>query len=250
MREEVVLITGGGRGIGAACARLAAKRANVVVNYLKNATAAEETCHAIEVAGGKAISVQADAAQDGDIGTLYHTIDREFGPLTGLINNAGVVDRHQRLDQIKAQRIEHIFQVNVFGPMLCAREAVRRMSTRHGGSGGAIVNISSGAALTGAPGVYVDYASSKGAIDTFTLGLAREVAREGIRVNGVRPGMIHTEIHSSGGAADRVNDVSDQIALGRGGTADEVAEAVIWLLSDQASYVTGAILNVNGGGFR
>ena len=246
--KPVLLITGGSRGIGAATARLAAQAGYAVaVNYHANSLAADAVVAEIRAQGGTAMAVAADVAHEEQILAMFARIDAKLGPLTALVNNAGVVDRAQRVDEMSAQRLQRIFQTNVLGSMLCAREAVRRMSTRHGGAGGAIVNLSSVAATLGSPGQYVDYAASKAAIDTFTVGLAREVATEGIRVNAVRPGIIDTDIHASGGQPDRAQRLASTIPMQRPGRADEVAHAVMWLLSDQASYTTGAILDVGGG---
>ena len=244
----IVLITGASRGIGAATARLAARHGyDVCVNYLSNRAAAETMVEDIEAAGQRAVAVSADVSRETDVVRLFETCDRTLGPLTALVNNAGILDRQMQIEDMDAARIQRVLAVNVTGSFLCAREAVRRMSNRHGGRGGAIVNISSAASRFGSPGEYVDYAASKGAIDTFTLGLALEVADAGIRVNAVRPGIIDTEIHASGGEPDRVNRVQARIPMHRAGTAEEVAEAVIWLLSNAASYSTGAILDVSGG---
>lgn len=246
--DKVLLVTGGSRGIGAATARLAAQAGwAVAVNYADNALAADEVVRAIRAAGGRALAVQGDVADEAQVLRMFETVDAKLGRLTGLVNNAGVVDVTARLDEMSVARWRRMFDINVIGSMLCAREAVRRMSTRHGGSGGAIVNLSSAASRLGSPGQYVDYAAAKGAIDAFTIGLAKEVAIEGIRVNAVRPGLIETEIHASGGLPDRVRDLSPQVPMQRGGTADEVAQAIVWLLSDAASYTTMSLLDVSGG---
>jgi NAD(P)-dependent dehydrogenase (short-subunit alcohol dehydrogenase family) len=244
----VVLITGGGRGIGAATARLAAGRGYAVcVNYLRDREAAESVVRAITAGGGRALAVAGDVAVEKDVERLFQECDRALGKLTALVNNAGIVARQSRVEAMDAARLQRMFATNVVGAFLCAREAIRRMSTTHGGRGGAIVNISSGAARLGSPGEYVDYAASKGAIDTMTLGLAKELAQEGIRVNCVRPGFVHTEIHASGGEPDRIERLRGGIPMQRGGEPEEVARAVLWLLSDEASYSTGAILDVTGG---
>ena len=246
--DGVVMITGGSRGIGAACARLAAAGGYAVcVNYTSHATAAEGVAGAIEAAGGRAIAVKADVAIEADVVRLFEACDRELGRVTALINNAGVVAPAARVDQMGAARIMRLLQVNVLGFFLAAREAVRRMSTRHGGKGGVIVNISSAAARLGSPAEYVDYAASKGAIDTMTLGLAKEVAGEGIRVVAIRPGLIDTDIHESQGAVGRLERLTPRIPLKRAGSAEEVAQAAVWLMGDEASYVTGTILDVAGG---
>ena len=243
-----VLVTGGSRGIGAACA-LACARAgcDVAVNYARDGAAAEAVAAAVRALGRRAVAVQADVAQESEVLRLFATVDAELGTLTALVNNAGVVDVAARVDEMSVDRLTRMFAINVLGSILCAREAVRRMSTRHGGRGGAIVNLSSVAARLGAPGQYVDYAAAKGAIDVFTLGLAREVAAEGVRVNAVRPGIIDTDIHASGGQPDRALRLAPQVPMQRPGRAEEVASAVAWLLSDEASYTTGAILDVGGG---
>jgi NAD(P)-dependent dehydrogenase (short-subunit alcohol dehydrogenase family) len=246
--QQIALITGASRGIGAATA-LAAARAGyaVAVNYTANSLAADEVVRQIRAAGGTAITVQADVAQEDQVLAMFAKVDAKLGRLTALVNNAGVVDVACRVDAMSVARMQRMLATNVLGSMVCAREAVLRMSTRHGGAGGSIVNISSVAATLGSPGQYVDYAASKGAIDTFTVGLAREVAAEGVRVNAVRPGLIDTEIHASGGQPDRAHRLAAQVPMQRPGTAAEIAAAIVWLLSDQASYTTGAILDVGGG---
>jgi NAD(P)-dependent dehydrogenase (short-subunit alcohol dehydrogenase family) len=246
--DQVLLITGGSRGIGATTALLAAQRGYAVaVNYTANSLAADEVVRQIRAGGGTALTVQADVADEAQVLAMFEKVDAKLGRLTALVNNAGVVDVAQRVDEQSLARWRRMFEINVFGSLLCAREAVRRMSTRHGGTGGAIVNVSSVAATLGAADQYVDYAAAKGAIDVFTLGLAREVAAEGVRVNAVRPGVIDTEIHASGGQPGRAQRLAPQIPLQRPGTAQEIANAIVWLLSDQASYATGSILDVTGG---
>jgi len=245
---DVVIVTGGGRGIGAATARLAAERGYAVcVNYRANGAAAQAVAAAARAAGAKAIAVQADIAREADVVRLFDTAAAELGPITALVNNAGILERQGRLDAMEVARIERVFATNVTGAFLCAREAVRRMSRRHGGAGGAIVNVSSIAAILGAPGEYVDYAASKGAIDTLTVGLAREVAEEGIRVNAVRPGVIRTDIHANGGEPGRVERVKSAVPMRRGGEPEEVARAILWLLSSESSYCTGTFIGVAGG---
>lgn len=246
--QRTVLVTGGGRGIGAATARLAAQRGwAVAVNYANDATAANQVVAAIRGGGGRALALQADVAAEAQVLAMYAEIDRQLPPLGALVNNAGVVDLPTRVDAISVARLQRMFAINVFGSFVCAREAVKRMSTRHGGAGGAIVNLSSAAARLGAPGQYVDYAAAKGAIDAFTVGLAKEVATEGIRVNAVRPGIIATEIHASGGVPDRVQQMTPQVPMQRAGSAEEVAQAIVWLLSEGSSYTTGAVIDVTGG---
>ena len=246
--DKVLLVTGASRGIGAATALLAARQGwSVAVNYAANALAADEVVRSIRATGGTAIAVQADVGDEAQVLRLFETIDARLGRLTGLVNNAGVVDVTARLDEMSVARWRRMFDINVIGSLLCAREAVRRMSTRRGGDGGAIVNVSSAAARMGAPGQYLDYAAAKGAIDSFTIGLAREVASEGIRVNAVRPGLIETDIHASGGLPDRVRDLQHLVPMQRGGTALEVAQAIVWLLSNAASYTTMSLLDVSGG---
>jgi len=247
MSDKVLVVTGGSRGIGAAVCRLAAARGyGVVVNYAGNVAAAEAVCAEIHARGGEAVAVRGDVSSAEDVEHIFRAADR-LGRVAGLVNNAGTIAASSRVDAMDAERINRIFAVNVTGSILCAGAAVRRMSTRHGGTGGGIVNVSSAAAKLGAPGVYVDYAASKGAIDTFTVGLALEVAAEGIRVNGVRPGVIDTEFHATGGVPDRAQQLAPSVPLARVGTADEVANAVLWLLSEEAAYVTGTTLAVTGG---
>jgi NAD(P)-dependent dehydrogenase (short-subunit alcohol dehydrogenase family) len=246
--NPVLLVTGASRGIGAATALLAAQQGwAVAVNYAANSLAADEVVRRIRANGGSAMAVQADVANEAQVLAMFARIDAKLGPLSGLVNNAGVVDVSARVDEMDMARWRRMFDINVLGSMLCAREAVRRMSTRHGGAGGAIVNVSSAASRLGSPGQYVDYAAAKGAIDTFTLGLAQEVAAEGIRVNAVRPGLIDTEIHASGGLPNRVQDRKHLVPMQRGGSADEVAQAIVWLLSPAASYTTMSLLDVSGG---
>jgi len=246
--KRVLLVTGASRGIGAATALLAARQGYAVaVNYSARADAAEAVVDRIRGQGGQALAVQADVAQEAQVLAMFERIDRELGRLTALVNNAGVVDVPARVDEMSLARWRRMFDINVFGTLLCSREAVRRMSPRHGGTGGAIVNLSSAAARLGAANQYVDYAATKGAIDAFTIGLAREVGGEGIRVNAVRPGLIDTEIHASGGLPDRVQQLVHQVPMQRGGSAEEVGRAIVWLLGDEASYTTMSLLDVSGG---
>jgi len=244
----IALITGGSRGIGAATVRQAAAAGYAVAfSFLRAQAEAAVLCREIIDAGGRALAIQADITVEADVVRMFETMDRELGPLTALVNNAGIAERQQRCDAMDAARLSRVFATNIIGPFLCAREAVRRMSTAQGGHGGAIVNVSSAAARLGSPGEFVDYAASKGAIDTFTVGLAKEVATEGIRVNAVRPGLIHTDMHASYGDSGRVDRLQSQVPMQRGGTAEEVAAAILWLLSDAASYCIGNFIDVSGG---
>jgi len=246
--NNVLIVTGGSRGIGAATALLAAERGYAVcVNYRKNRATADQVVSKIQAAGGKALAVGADVASESEVVRLFETVDAQMGPLAGLVNNAGVLETQVRVEHMDAARIDRVFATNVRGAFVCAREAVRRMSTKRGGSGGAIVNVSSRAAQLGAPGEYVDYAASKAALEAMTIGLAREVAGEGIRVNGVRPGIIYTDIHADGGEPNRVERLGPTLPMQRGGHAIEVARAILWLLSDEASYSTGTFIDVSGG---
>lgn len=246
--QKVMIVTGGSRGIGAAVARLAAAEGYAVcISYLSNRVAAAELVDSLTAQGATVMAVQADVASEAEVVRLFREVDAALGPVTALVNNAGILEQQARVEDMDAARISRIFAANVTGSFICAREAVRRMSTRHGGRGGAIVNLSSRASRLGSPGEYVDYAASKAAIDTLTIGLAKEVAAEGIRVNAVSPGLIYTEIHASGGEPGRVDRVKDAVPMKRGGTPEEVARAVLWLLSEDASYTTGATIDVAGG---
>jgi NAD(P)-dependent dehydrogenase (short-subunit alcohol dehydrogenase family) len=246
--HPVLLVTGGSRGIGAATALLAAERGYAVaVNYAHNSLAADQVVRHIRANGGQAITIQADVGEEAQVVAMFKRIDAKLGPLTALVNNAGVVDVACRVDEVTSDRLRRLFDINVLDSFLCARDAILRMSKRHGGAGGSIVNVSSVAARLGGGGQYVDYAATKGAMDTFTIGLAREVATEGIRVNAVRPGIIDTDIHASGGEPDRAGRLASSVPMPRAGTAKEVAQSIVWLLSEQASYTTGALLDIAGG---
>lgn len=246
--SRVMLITGASRGIGAATARLAAHQGYALcLNYHQREDAVKQVLEKVHAAGASVITVKADVADESQVLQMFEVIDREFGQLDVLVNNAGMLEQQMRLEQMDAARWTRVLGANVIGSFLCAREAIKRMSTQHGGQGGSIINLSSIAARLGAPGEYIDYAAAKGAIDSMTVGLAREVAGEGIRVNAVRPGVIHTEIHASGGEPDRIERVKSSVPMGRGGQAEEVAEAILWLASEHASYTTGALLDVSGG---
>ncbi|MFM1818236.1 MAG: 3-oxoacyl-[acyl-carrier-protein] reductase FabG [Pseudomonadota bacterium] len=246
--DKVLLVTGGSRGIGAATCKLAARHGwAVAVNYTANSLAADTVVRDIRAQGGRAMAVQADVANEAQVLRMFEQVDAKMGHLTGLVNNAGVVDVTAKVQDQSLERWHRMFDINVMGSMLCAREAVRRMSTSLGGHGGSIVNVSSAAARLGAPGQYVDYAAAKGAIDAFTIGLAKEVGGDGIRVNAVRPGLIETDIHASGGLPHRVRDLQHQVPMGRGGSAQEVAELIVWLLSDAASYTTMSLIDISGG---
>jgi NAD(P)-dependent dehydrogenase (short-subunit alcohol dehydrogenase family) len=246
--KKIILITGGSRGIGAATAKLAAQRGYAVcISYVANKSAADSVVNEIISSGGQATAIQADVANETDVVRMFQQVDQTFGKLTALVNNAGILEMQSRIEDMTAERLNRIFTTNITGSFICAREAIKRMSSKHGGAGGAIVNMSSAASRIGSPGEYVDYAASKGAIDTFTLGLSKEVAAENIRVNAVRPGVIYTDIHASGGEPGRVDRVKDSVPMKRGGTAEEVAQTILWLLSDEASYTTGAIVDVAGG---
>lgn len=247
-QAPVILITGGSRGVGAATARLAAAQGyDVAISYVANEAAAQAVVADVRGLGRRALAVRADSADPDQIAGLFNAIDREFGRLDVLVNNAAIIARQSRLEDLTFERMQRIFAVNSLGPMLCAQQAARRMSQRHNGRGGAIINISSGAARLGSPNEYVDYAASKGALESFTIGFSKEVAREGIRVNCVRPGHIYTEMHASGGEPGRVDRIKDTVPMGRGGQPEEVARAILWLAGAEASYVTGTFVDVTGG---
>jgi NAD(P)-dependent dehydrogenase (short-subunit alcohol dehydrogenase family) len=246
--EKVIIVTGGSRGIGAATAKLAAQQGYAVaLSYLRSGEAAQAIVEEIEGAGGRAVAIASDVAQESEVVRLFEEVDRALGRVTALVNNAGMLETQTRVENIEGARLQRVFAANVYGSFYCARQAVRRMSQRHGGAGGAIVNVSSMAARLGGPNEYVDYAAAKGAIDSFTIGLAKEVAGEGIRVNAVRPGLIYTDIHASGGEAGRVDRLKSVVPMQRGGTPEEVARSILWLLSDDASYVTGSFIDISGG---
>jgi NAD(P)-dependent dehydrogenase (short-subunit alcohol dehydrogenase family) len=246
--NRVAIVTGSGRGIGAATARLAAKQGYAVcVNYLKNEERAHAVVAQIRAGGGKAIMVQADTANEGEVIKLFERVDKELGTVGALVNNAGITGRAGRLDSFDAGAIQRVLEVNVSGAIFCAQQAVRRMSTRTGGSGGAIVNVSSLAATLGGANQWIPYAAAKGAINSFTIGLAKEVAAEGIRVNAISPGLIDTEIHAEAGLGERLKTVIPMVPMGRLGTAEECAEAILWLLSGEAAYMVGSILTLSGG---
>lgn len=248
MTQPIMLVTGGSRGIGAATALIAASRGwRVALTYQSNAAAADEVVNQIRAAGGTAIAMQADVGVEADVLRVFRTVDEQLGTLSVLINNAGMLEQQSRLDQMELDRWQRVFSANVFGSFLCAKQAVLRMSTKHGGKGGSIVNVSSAAARLGSPNEFIDYASAKGAVDSMTLGLSKEVAAEGIRVNAIRPGLIYTDIHSLAGEPGRVDRAKAGVPMQRGGTAEEVAEAIVWLASEQASYVTGVLMDVTGG---
>jgi NAD(P)-dependent dehydrogenase (short-subunit alcohol dehydrogenase family) len=246
--QQVMIITGASKGIGAATARIAAARGwAVCINFRSDEAGARQVAGEVEQAGGRAITVQGDVSREAEVLRLFKTVDATFGRLDALINNAGILEQQTRLDEMSAERLQRVFNVNIYGAFLCAREAVRRLSTAKSGHGGVIVNVSSAASRIGSPFEYIDYAASKGAMDTLTLGLSKEVAAEGVRVNAVRPGLIYTDIHAAGGEPSRVDRLGPGVPMGRGGTAEEVAHAIMWLVSDEASYCTGTLLDVAGG---
>lgn len=248
LQAPVILITGGSRGVGAATARLAAARGyDVAISYVSDEAAALAVANDVKAAGRRALAVRADSAEPEQVAALFAAIDREFGRVDVLVNNAGILGPQSRLEDLDFARMQRIFAVNAIGPMLCAQQAVKRMSQRHNGRGGVVINVSSGAARLGSPNEYIDYAASKGALETFTIGFAKEVARDGIRVNCIRPGHIYTDMHASGGEPGRVDRVKDSIPMGRGGQPEEVARAILWLASDEASFITGTFLDVTGG---
>ncbi|WP_456027045.1 SDR family oxidoreductase [Pseudomonas capeferrum] len=247
-QAPVILITGGSRGVGAATARLAAARGyDVAISYVSDEAAALAVANDVKAAGRRALAVRADSAEPEQVAALFVAVDREFGRIDVLVNNAGILGPQSRLEDLGFARMQRIFAVNAIGPMLCAQQAVKRMSHRHNGRGGVVINVSSGAARLGSPNEYIDYAASKGALETFTIGFAKEVARDGIRVNCIRPGHIYTDMHASGGEPGRVDRVKDSIPMGRGGQPEEVARAILWLASDEASFITGTFLDVTGG---
>lgn len=247
-QAPVILITGGSRGVGAATARLAAARGyDVAISYVSNEAAALAVANDVKAAGRRTLAVRADSAEPEQVAALFAAIDREFGRIDVLVNNAGILGPQSRLEDLDFARMQRIFAVNAIGPMLCGQQAVKRMSQRHNGRGGVVINVSSGAARLGSPNEYIDYAASKGALETFTIGFAKEVARDGIRVNCIRPGHIYTDMHASGGEPGRVDRVKDSIPMGRGGQPEEVARAILWLASDEASFITGTFLDVTGG---
>lgn len=248
MASPIMLVTGGSRGIGAATALMAAARGwQVALSYKGNAEAADAVVARIRASGGTAIAVQADVSVEADVLQMFAAVDEQLGSLTALVNNAGMLEQQMRLDQMDLDRWQRVFSANVFGSFLCAKQAVLRMSSKHGGNGGSIVNLSSAASRIGSPNEFIDYAAAKGAIDSMTFGLAKEVAAEGIRVNAVRPGLIYTDIHALAGEPGRVDRAKTGVPMQRGGTAEEVAEAILWLASEQASYVTGTLIDVTGG---
>lgn len=245
---KIMLITGGSRGIGAATALLAAANGYAIaLNYIKNKTAADNVVSEIKSGGGNAVAIQADIAVEAEVVRLFEEVDKQFGTLDCLVNNAGILEKQMRVEDMTADRLNRIFAANITGQIICAREAIKRMSTKYGGKGGTIINVSSIAARLGSPDEYVDYAASKGAIDTFTIGLSKEIAVEGIRVNAVRPGLIYTDIHADGGEPGRVDRVKSSLPMKRGGQPEEIAEAILWLASDKSSYATGSFIDLGGG---